>query len=131
MTQKILAGLAIAASLSGPAFAQMEKPSLKGDFLVSALSRLDPPLINRLHGWTVTLRDREGHAINDASIAIDGAVPGLDRHMPTAPRVTSAPGGGVYEIGGVKFDMAGRWRLRLDIAAGEVKDAVEFDILVQ
>ena len=62
---------------------------------------------------------------------IGGAVPGLDRHMPTAPRVTKALGDGRFQIDGVKFDMAGRWRLRLRIDADGVSDSVEFDILVK
>ena len=125
--------LMAAAAMTAQALAQAQAPkrSARGEFEVSVESRLDPLSINRLHAWVATVRDRQGRAVESARIDIDGAVPGLDRHMPTAPRVTKALGDGRFQIDGVKFDMAGRWRLRLRIDADGVSDSVEFDILVK
>ena len=105
-------------------------PTSSGHFRV-AVETAQPVTINRMYTWIVSVEDSGGRAALEAEIGVDGGVPGLQRHLPTAPRMTSALGGGKYRIDGVKFDMAGLWRLRLDVRAGGVADAVMFDVVVR
>jgi hypothetical protein len=75
-------------------------------------------------------------AANDRSASIKGLsvsarVPGIGRIMPTAPRARGPSADGGYRIEGLKFDMAGRWSLALDIDAGAIHDRVAFDIDVK
>lgn len=126
-----LAGVLALDAGSACAQSQPPKTSLAGAFEVSLEPRIDPLIINQIHSWVVTLADRQGRRLTAAEITIDGGVPDVERKLPTAPRVTQALGEGRFLVEGMKFDMAGRWRLTLDIVADGVKDRVEFDILAR
>jgi hypothetical protein len=44
--------------------------------------------------------------------------------LPTRPRVTRELAGGVYEVGGVRFNMGGWWELKFTIGG----DTVTFNL---
>ncbi len=100
--------------------------SENGLFTVSAVSRLDPVVINETHAWTLHVEDADGNAISDAEISIDGGMPEHDHGFPTAPRVTENLGGGDYLLEGVRFNMAGEWVMTLEISSGGQSDSVTF-----
>jgi YtkA-like len=105
--------------------------SADGRFRLTLESRINPLVINRIHDWTIALTDADGAPVDGARIGVGAGVPGLGRIMPTAPRVVGEIGPGLYLLEGVKFDMAGRWRLNLDIDAGAARDRVSFDIEIK
>jgi hypothetical protein len=76
----------------------------------------------------VTVRDAEGHAIDEARISIDGGMPQHGHGLPTRPRVTRNVGDGTYEIEGVRFNMGGWWEFRLAIAGSRGADTVTFNL---
>jgi hypothetical protein len=76
----------------------------------------------------VVVRDASGQAIDDAQIAIDGGMPEHGHGLPTRPRVTASLGGGVYEIGGVRFNMGGWWEFKLAITSPAGADTVTFNL---
>jgi hypothetical protein len=102
-----------------------------GRYRVTLNGELDPPLINRMHGWTLTLVDQSGAPVDGAAIEVEASVPIINRVMPTAPRVTRALGGGRYRVDGMKFDMAGRWRVEVFIGSGPDRDRVALDVDVK
>ncbi len=96
-------------------------------FTVSAVSRLDPVVINETHAWTLHVETADGSAVTDAEITVGGGMPEHDHGFPTAPRVTENLGGGDYLLKGMRFNMSGVWVLTLDISSGGVSDSVTFE----
>jgi hypothetical protein len=76
----------------------------------------------------VTVVDRDGRAIDDATLTIDGGMPQHGHGLPTRPRVTKSLGGGSYQIDGVRFNMGGWWEFKVAIAAGAETDVVTFNL---
>ena len=102
-----------------------------GLFTVSAVSQLDPVVINETHAWTVHIETAEGSPVTDAEIAIEGAMPEHNHGFPTAPRVTENLGEGDYLLEGMRFNMAGVWVLTLEISSGDQSDSVTFEFELQ
>jgi hypothetical protein len=82
----------------------------------------------RLETVRVTVTDRDGHAIDGATITIGGGMPQHGHGLPTRPRVTRSLGDGIYEIEGVRFNMGGWWEFKVAIAAGAGPDTVTFNL---
>ena len=76
----------------------------------------------------VSVRDAEGRAIDEAQISVDGGMPQHGHGLPTRPRVTSNLGDGMYEIGGVRFNMGGWWEFKLAIVGSGGADTVTFNL---
>ncbi len=129
--------LAVALAMAGAAWAQTAGlapgpvASVGGHFRVIAQSAVQPVVINKIHSWTLTLTDAAGAPVDGASLAIDASVPIIERVTPTAPRVTRALGEGRYLVEGMKFDMAGRWRLQIAIRSGNDSDHVVMNVDVK
>ena len=49
----------------------------------------------------------------------------------TQPQVTDQLGPGVFRVDGVRFHMAGSWRIRIDVAGDGVADFASFDVEVK
>ena len=99
----------------------------EGLFTVSAVSRIDPVIINETHAWTLHIERADGSPVTDAEITIDGGMPTHNHGFPTAPRVTENLGDGDYLLDGVRFNMGGVWVMTLEISSGEQSDAVSFE----
>lgn len=98
-----------------------------GLFRVSAVSQLNPVVINETHAWTLHVENADGSPVTDAEIAIDGGMPEHNHGFPTAPRVTENLGGGDYLLEGMRFNMGGDWVLTLEISSGGQSDTVTFE----
>ncbi len=96
-------------------------------FTVSAVSRLDPVVINETHAWTLHVETEDGSPVTDAEITVIGGMPEHDHGFPTAPRVTENLGEGDYLLEGVRFNMAGEWVMTLEISSGGQSDSVTFE----
>lgn len=72
--------------------------------------------------------DRDGRAVDDATLAIDGGMPQHGHGLPTRPRMTQRLGEGAYRIEGLRFSMGGWWELEVTIAAGGFTDTVTFNL---
>jgi hypothetical protein len=89
----------------------------------------DQPLRpRRLQTVRVAITDATGAPVDDATIEIDGGMPEHGHGLPTRPRVTRALGNGLYEIGGVRFNMGGWWEFTLAIHAPSGSDIVTFNL---
>lgn len=104
------------------------QPTDNGQFRVSAVSRIDPVVINETHAWTLRVETAGGDAVENARIEIAGGMPEHDHGFPTAPRVTQDLGEGEYLLEGMRFNMGGVWVLTLEISAGGESDSLTFEI---
>ena len=98
-----------------------------GLFTVSAVSRLDPVVINETHAWTLHIETADGSPVSVAEITVAGGMPAHNHGFPTAPRVTENLGGGDYLLEGVRFNMGGEWVMTLEISSGDQSDTVTFE----
>ena len=100
-------------------------------FTVSITALASPVELNAMHAWILRIRARGGWPIEDATVSIVGSNPDRGHGLPTAPRVTKYLGDGDYLAEGVKFHMAGDWRLKFAISAGGLRDTASFNIVVK
>ena len=116
--------LSLVLAMSSSAWAQTPAAGSReaGHFQVTLECALLPVPMNKIHSWTLSVMNAAGAPVDGTTFAIDARAPIIDRIMPTAPRVTRALGSGRYLIEGMKFDMAGRWRLQVSIQAGADSD---------
>ncbi len=92
---------------------------LRSDGLqVELRSQVQPPPLNQMHSWLITLRNAEGMALDGARIRVEGGMPAHDHGLATRPEVTAEQGEGRYLLEGVRFHMAGEWLLQLQIEHG-------------
>jgi hypothetical protein len=84
--------------------------------------------VRKLQTLQVVITDRDGHPVDGATIAINGGMPQHGHGLPTRPRISSAVGGGTYEIEGLRFNMGGWWELKLSISAAAGTDIVTFNL---
>ncbi len=96
-------------------------------FSVSAVSSLDPVVINETHAWTLHIENADGDAVTEADISVEGGMPEHNHGFPTAPRVTENLGNGDYLLEGMRFNMGGVWVLTLEISSGGESDSVTFE----
>jgi hypothetical protein len=102
-----------------------------GMFSVDIASRLDPMKINKMHSWTLRVRNKDGKPIEGAKIAIAGGMPQHGHDLPTKPRVTKSLGDGKYLVEGIRFSMNGWWEVKFDIDSGHHKDSVTFNLVLK
>lgn len=84
--------------------------------------------LNEIHDWKLVLSDLQGRPLSGAEIEIEGHMPGHVHGLPTQPRVTGESEPGVYRVRGVKFQMTGWWVMTFKLSAGQLDDAVTFNI---
>jgi hypothetical protein len=104
--------------------------SQQGLYRVSYHSKVEPIPLNRIHSWTLHLETADGHAVDDAQIAVYGGMPAHKHGFPTAPRVTQGLGNGDYRVEGLKFSMAGHWELWLNIRSGGQTDKAVINVVL-
>jgi len=76
----------------------------------------------------VLIVDSEGRPVDGAAITVDGGMPEHGHGLPTKPRVTKNPGGGIYVIEGVRFNMGGWWEFRLTVSGPAGVDTITFNL---
>lgn len=104
-------------------------PRASANRVYTATLRPHQPLrLRQLQTVSVLIADASGRPIDGAAISVDGGMPEHAHGLPTQPRVTRSLGGGVYEIGGVRFSMGGWWELKLAIDSPAGTDGVTFNL---
>jgi len=98
--------------------------SRDGHFVVHFDPDIDPPVINRMHGWSVMITTADGVPVDDAALSVSGGMPLHDHGLPTAPRATALGDDGRYRIEGLRFHMGGEWELDIEIDDGRRLDVV-------
>ena len=94
----------------------------------ATLQPAEPLRQRQLQSVRVLVADAEGHAVDGATIEVDGGMPQHGHGLPTRPRVTNSFGNGLYEIEGVRFNMGGWWEFSLAITGSAGTDKVTFNL---
>lgn len=86
--------------------------------------------IGPLHAWIVEVTTPDGRPAAIRQLVFDGGMPQHGHGFETAPQVTGALGDGIVRVDGVRFHMAGDWKLRVDVAEAGSADVAYFDVTV-
>jgi hypothetical protein len=87
------------------------------------------PLAKRkLQVVRVRVLDSAGNPVDGATMTVAGGMPQHGHGLPTKPRMTGRVDTGLYEIGGVRFNMGGWWEFKLAIRSTAGSDTVTFNI---
>ncbi len=93
-------------------------------------SGADAPPLGSLHAWEVSLETADGVVFSPKRLAFDGGMPHHDHGFDTAPRVTGAVAPGRWRIEGVRFQMGGLWRVRVEVVGPSGPDVALFRVRV-
>ncbi|NNE83744.1 MAG: FixH family protein [Alphaproteobacteria bacterium] len=104
--------------------------SNKGHYRVSISPEADPVAINTMQSWVLEVMTPDGKPVQNAEVKVDGGMPRHGHGLPTSPQVTKYLGDGKYLVEGMRFNMAGWWALKFDIA-GHHTDSVNFNLIIQ
>jgi YtkA-like len=102
-----------------------------GHFTVRVAGVDHPEHLNHLHSLELSLNVAAGEPVSGASILLTGQRRYSSTPLPTAPRVASEPQPGRYRVDGVRFHMAGEWRLAFDISYEQIRDRATLDVMVK
>jgi hypothetical protein len=86
--------------------------------------------VGPLHTWIVEVAMPDGTPADVRQLVFAGGMPQHGHGFETAPQVTDALGGGAFRVDGVRFHMAGDWKLRIDVAASGMADVAYVDLTV-
>ena len=109
-------------------FAQTQK-SEHIKFVATLRPLAEPVAINQIHSWRIQLSAASGAPVSGAVIHLGGGMPDHGHGFPTRPRVREI-GGGEYLLEGMKFNMQGRWEIKLGVQAGDEFDVLTFNTMV-
>lgn len=87
--------------------------------------------LGSLQSWWARFETLQGRTFQPARVVFRGGMPQHGHGFDTAPRVTEILGGGEVRIEGVRFHMAGDWRLRVDFLGPGGHDTAFFDVRVE
>jgi cytochrome c peroxidase len=123
----VLVAVLAGAAAAGPG----DRRSEKRRYLVSLRPGAAPVRINQWQEWLIRVARRDGGRLALREIALDGGMPAHGHGLPTAPAVTATGSSGEFVARGVRFNMAGRWELRVLVADGEGADVAVFPVEVE
>lgn len=97
-----------------------------GRFLVTIRPEHGAPRIGSLDPWLVQVTSPTGAPVQPIRLFFDGGMPQHRHGFESKPRVTDDLGGGLIRVDGVRFQMAGAWTIRVDVATAEGADFALF-----
>ena len=100
------------------------------EFKLSVYSAHAQLPVNALHQWVVEVHDRNDQPVAPALVEVAGGMPGHGHGLPTQPQMTKDLGNGRYLIEGMKFNMDGKWLIKLRITTPELRDTAEFELMI-
>jgi len=122
-----LLGAAAGAQPSAPTVLRSEA----GRFRLQITGLATPEPLNRLHGFDLSVIASDGRPAADAVILLAGERRFARNPLPTAPQVRPGPLPGSYRVEGLRFHMAGEWRLVLSIEFEQIRDRAVLDVVVK
>ena len=101
-----------------------------GHFSVRIEPRDGKAPLRRLHEWIVSVENGSGEVVRPTRLALAAGMAQHGHGMETRPRVVEVLPDGRHVVGGMKFNMAGAWQVRVEIVDGSTADLARFDIVV-
>ena len=108
-----------------------EAASVRGHYIVSYRSDIEPIPVNSLLNWDLIVKYADGRPVRDAAIKILGDMPEHGQGFPAGPEVSETMTEGQYLVEGLEFRMPGWWVVTIHITAGDMVDHVSFNLLLQ
>lgn len=105
--------------------------SASGRFRITIRPEAGQIPIGPLQAWIVSVEAPDGRPVEVRQLVFDGGMPQHGHGFETKPAVTDRLGEGVFRVDGIRFHMAGSWRIRIDVAGDGVADVAYFDIDVK
>jgi hypothetical protein len=102
-----------------------------GHFTLRVTGLDHPERLNLLHGFDLSLATADGSPVSGASIVLAGRRRTSSNPLPTAPRVSPAPGEGNYRVEGLRLHMPGEWHLVFEIEFAHIRDRAALGIAVR
>jgi hypothetical protein len=102
-----------------------------GHFTVQVVGIGSPEPLNQLHTFELMLAGPDGKPITGAAVDVSGQHRYALNPLPTSPRVRNGPREGSYIVDGLRFHLAGEWRLVFAIEFEQIRDLISLDILVK
>jgi hypothetical protein len=90
-----------------------------------------PEQVNRMHSFGLLLATADRTPVAGAAVRLTGHRLHAPNSLPTAPRVSPGPEAGAYLVEGLRFHMAGEWRLVFEIESGKIRDRAMLDFVVK
>lgn len=101
-----------------------------GHFSVRIEPRDGKAPLRRLHEWIVAVEDGSGEVVRPTRLSLAAGMAQHGHGMETRPRVVEVLPDGRHVVGGMKFNMAGAWQVRVEIVDGSIADRAQFDVVV-
>lgn len=131
--KRVLCSLGVVMLVCGAATAgePIEVRSEAQQLLLRITSLEHPEPLNRLHGLDLILTLADGTPVSAASVALSGQHRYALNPLPTAPQVRPADGPGRYKVEGLRFHIAGEWRLLFTVESQQIRDRISLDLVVK
>ena len=99
-------------------------------YIIKIFSEVTPININVIHNWSIDIRDSKDNLIDDLIITVNGGMPLHSHGLPTSPKVVNQSSTGSYKLEGIKFHMAGKWEIIMELKKDNLIDVakVSFNI---
>lgn len=107
---------------------QWQSHSKGGLYKVVIKPKGEKHVMGDYHSWLISLADKNGKAVNNASIYLKGGMQAHGHGLPTQPLVKKTQQAGEYVIEGLLFNMAGEWSLQFFISTPLGNDQVAFEL---
>ncbi len=124
-----LAPVAVAVAVAAPV--SDGQISLAGRYQVSLTPRQQPLPINAWLEWDIQVQRRDGAPVALRDLVLDGGMPAHGHGLPTAPVIVPTDVPGAFVAQGVRFNMPGRWELRVLAVDERGTDSAVFPVEVQ
>lgn len=98
--------------------------------IVAYKTVLNPVPLNKIHGWEVSVTEKDGSPINNAVVNIYAGMPEHLHGMTTKAQVTHSGSQGKYLINGMNFHMPGWWEIIIEVSRNGVTDAAYFNLII-
>lgn len=99
-----------------------------GRFRVAIRPEQGSAPLGQIHPWLVEVVLPDGEPAAVRQLVFDGGMPQHGHGFETSPRVTGELAPGVFRVDGIRFHMAGRWQIRVDVATPGVADIAVFEV---
>ena len=109
-----------------PAAESAERPSTSGRYFVVLRPAKIPIPVNEWMDFAIEVRRRDAAPVELTELALDGGMPAHGHGLPTAPTVLRGERATVFRATGVRFNMGGRWELRVLLVDGQGGDVAVF-----
>jgi hypothetical protein len=106
------------------------RPSESGRYLVEIRAERSTARRSDQHAWLVRIASLTGEWIQPTRLAFSGGMPQHGHGFETMPRVTDTLADGWFRVGGIRFHMAGEWRILVEFVGPEGADVAIFEVVV-